>query len=93
MVKTKTRLGYEGSCVSVKGKLEAQAMTDHWGSEVQVEGLAPMDQGNYEEQVSLRSMDYEGHVKLWNGPYSLWKPSEDIKWIDEGKMEELHYYE
>jgi hypothetical protein len=37
-------------------------------------------------------MDYEGHVKLSNRPYHLWKPSEDIKWIDGGKMEELHYY-
>jgi hypothetical protein len=37
--------------------------------EVWPKGLAPMDQGNREEQVRLRSMDYQGHVKLWRVPY------------------------
>jgi hypothetical protein len=42
MVKTKERLGYDGPCARVKGKLEARY------GEVRVEGLAPMDQGNGE---------------------------------------------
>jgi hypothetical protein len=41
----------------VKGKLEAQDMMDHQGGEVWVESLAPMDQGNGEEQARLRLMD------------------------------------
>jgi hypothetical protein len=32
--------------------------------QVRVEGLVQMDQGNGEEGVRLRLMDYEGHVKL-----------------------------
>ena len=40
----------------VKGKLEAQDTTDNRGGEVFVESLVPMDQGNNEEQVRLRSM-------------------------------------
>lgn len=34
MVKTKTRLGCEKLCMSVKGKLEGQDMTDHQGGEL-----------------------------------------------------------
>jgi len=37
---------------------------NHRGSEVQVEGLVLMDQGNGQEQEKLRLMDYEGHGKL-----------------------------
>jgi hypothetical protein len=42
---------------------------DRRGIEVRVEGLASMDEGNGEEQARLRSMNYEGHMKLWRVPY------------------------
>ena len=64
MVKIKARLGYDGPCARVKGKLEARDLTGHRDGEVQVEGLSPMDQGNGEKQARLRLMDYESHVKL-----------------------------
>jgi hypothetical protein len=41
----------------VKGKLETPDMTNRQGSEVRVESLAPMDQGNGEEKARLRSVD------------------------------------
>jgi hypothetical protein len=41
----------------VKGKLEAQDTMDHQDGEVQLESLAPMDQGNREEQARLRPMN------------------------------------
>jgi hypothetical protein len=33
--------------------------------------LAPMDWGNSEEQVKLRSMNQYGHVMIWSGSYHL----------------------
>ena len=42
--------------VVVKGKLEARHMTNRQDGEVRVEGLAPMDLGNGEEQARQRSM-------------------------------------
>ena len=39
-------------------------MMDHEGGEVYVKGLASMDQGDGEERAMLRSIDYEGHMKL-----------------------------
>ena len=64
MVKIKAMLGHEGTCASVKGKLDARGKRNHQGCEVRVEGLALMDQGNGEEQTMLRLMVYEGHMKL-----------------------------
>ena len=34
--------------------------------------LAPMDEGNGEKQVRLRSMNQQGHVMVWSGSYHLW---------------------
>jgi hypothetical protein len=56
IVKIETRLCYEGSRASVKGKLDAQHMMDHRDGEVRLEGLAPMDQYTGEEQVRLWTM-------------------------------------
>ena len=56
-MKTKARLGCEGPCERVKGKLEVWDTTDRLGGEVQVESLAPIDQGNKEDQARVRSMD------------------------------------
>jgi hypothetical protein len=82
-VKIKASLGYDGLCARLKGKLEARDhMANHWGGEVRLEGLASMDQGNKEEHARIRLMNYEGHVKLWRGPYHFMmiKPSEDDMW-------------
>ena len=50
---------------------------DHQGGEVWVEGLASMDQDDGEEQARLRSMDYEGHMKL----QVIRIICEDVKWF------------
>ena len=47
----------DGLVASVKGKLS--------------DDLAPMDQGNGEEQVRSRSMNQQGHVKILSGSYHL----------------------
>jgi len=44
-------------------KLDDRDMTNHQGCDVRVEGLAPIDRSNYEEQARLQSMDHESHVK------------------------------
>jgi hypothetical protein len=33
--------------------------------------LAPMDEGNGEEQVRSRSMNKQGHMMIWSGSYHL----------------------
>jgi hypothetical protein len=33
--------------------------------------LAPMDEGNGDEQVKSRSMNQYGHVMIWSGSYHL----------------------
>ena len=45
----------DGPVASVKGKLG--------------DDLAPMDQGNGEEQVKSRSMNQYGHVMIWSESY------------------------
>ena len=42
---------------SVKGKTRGLNAMDRQGSEMQVEGLTPMDRGNDKEQARLRSMN------------------------------------
>ena len=56
----------------LKGELEARARwtVERWWSPSK--GMVQMDQGDLEEWVRLRSMDYEGHMKLQSGPYLLW---------------------
>ena len=54
--------------------------------------LAPMDQGNSEEQVRSRSMNQYGHVMIWSGSYHLWligacvaSTSKKMGWNAQGK--------
>jgi len=55
--KIKTKLCVDGPVASVKGKLEALKRQTTCGGGNLSKDLAPMDQGNGEEQVKLRSMN------------------------------------
>jgi hypothetical protein len=54
--------------------------------------LAPMAEGNDEEQVKSRSMNQYGHMMIWSGSYHLWlvgacvaSTMVETKWNAQGK--------
>jgi hypothetical protein len=51
------RLGYKGPSCRSEGLARGLGVTNHQGSEVRIEGLALMDQGNGEGQERLQSMN------------------------------------
>jgi hypothetical protein len=75
----------------VKGKLEAQDMTYHWGSEVRVKSLASMNQGNGEKQT--RGSRHEGPSRRWSESRVLGadKPRQ-LRRANEAKVDRLEGY-